>query len=1053
METLCIGTENELQARNTQLLPTGIVFIDPAVDDYESLMAGVMPEFAVFLLDATRNGVEQISDILSDWSGLSSLHIVSHGTPGSVQLGTGFLNLETIGQYSQQIQGWETALKDDADILIYGCEVAKGPLGQSLINQLSQLTGINFIASETKTGSSDLGGDWELKGRTNHPLAFSASVLASYSGVLAAPTLLLNNMATINEGGIATLSGTITDPDAPETFSITLTWGDPLSPNNSQTFTLGATALTQAANGISWNPTTRQFSINHQYLDNNLSGSSSVNVSLSDSGGGGGLQTTLINFSSGVYSDRGQLSYSNDTYTEGGFVFEAAGTNNHFDTGTGSTDLYFHDGGANAVYNNVITVKRTDGASFNFNGLDVLYGDTVVLTNPSGESFTIIGGQSNGLPPSGQHWQGIAYFTMESGNGSTIDNVKLSPYTVDTLINFSSGVYSDRGQLSYSNDTYTEGGFVFEAAGTDNHFDTNTGSTDLYFHDGGANAVYNNVITVKRTDGASFNFNGLDVLYGDTVVLTNSSGESFTIIGGQSNGLPPSGQHWQGIAYFTMESGNGSTIDNVKLSSASYTVTGVNPVNTVSASSTVNVANVAPVIGSGIILGGVTEILDGAVNENNFTHASSGTFAFTDAGINDIHTTTVTPSGANYLGNLTASITDTATGDGTGTVGWNFSVADSVLDTLAAGQVLTQTYNIGVTDNDGGTATQAVIVTLTGTNDAPIVATPIAAQTLNAYSLLNFAIPAGTFTDVDAGDTLTYTATLVGGGALPSWLSFNPGTQSFQGIANSEDSSLNIQVTAKDLSGASASTTFALNVVLPTTTTTNTITGTLLADSLQGTANNDLINGLDGNDTIMGNAGDDTLNGQGGNDILRGGIGNDILNGGIGSDQLYGDDGNDILIGGDGIDTLRGGIGNDILDGGTGNDLLFGDDGTDTMIGGSGDDNLQGGNGDDLLYGSAGNDFIYGDAGNDTLWGGTGTDSMWGGVGRDKFGLQSGQGADTVRDFSLVDDVFVLGSGLSYGSLTLSQSGSNTLIKVGTETLATVFGVQSNLITASHFVM
>ncbi|SVC76169.1 uncharacterized protein METZ01_LOCUS329023, partial [marine metagenome] len=48
-------------------------------------------------------------------------------------------------------------------------------------------------------------------------------------------------------------------------------------------------------------------------------------------------------------------------------------------------------------------------------------------------------------------------------------------------------------------------------------------------------------------------------------------------------------------------------------------------------------------------------------------------------------------------------------------------------------------------------------------------------------SALSFTIPADTFNDVDVGDSLTYTATLSDGSALPSWLSFNPSTQTFSG--------------------------------------------------------------------------------------------------------------------------------------------------------------------------------------------------------------------------------------------------------------------------------
>ncbi|MBE5213575.1 putative Ig domain-containing protein, partial [Pectobacterium quasiaquaticum] len=69
------------------------------------------------------------------------------------------------------------------------------------------------------------------------------------------------------------------------------------------------------------------------------------------------------------------------------------------------------------------------------------------------------------------------------------------------------------------------------------------------------------------------------------------------------------------------------------------------------------------------------------------------------------------------------------------------------------------------------------------------------------------------FTDPDVGDTLTLSATLADGSALPSWLSFNPATGTFSGTpANGDVGSLSIRVTATDGSNAAVSTTFALTV-------------------------------------------------------------------------------------------------------------------------------------------------------------------------------------------------------------------------------------------------
>ena len=64
----------------------------------------------------------------------------------------------------------------------------------------------------------------------------------------------------------------------------------------------------------------------------------------------------------------------------------------------------------------------------------------------------------------------------------------------------------------------------------------------------------------------------------------------------------------------------------------------------------------------------------------------------------------------------------TPTGDGNGQIDWTFSVNDADLDDLAAGDTLTQTYIVSVNDGNGGTVDQNVIITITGTNDAPTTA-------------------------------------------------------------------------------------------------------------------------------------------------------------------------------------------------------------------------------------------------------------------------------------------------------------------------------------------
>ena len=68
------------------------------------------------------------------------------------------------------------------------------------------------------------------------------------------------------------------------------------------------------------------------------------------------------------------------------------------------------------------------------------------------------------------------------------------------------------------------------------------------------------------------------------------------------------------------------------------------------------------------------------------------------------------------------------------------------------------------------------------------------------------------FADVDAGDILTYTATLSDDSALPSWLSFDAGTRTFSGTPLNEDvGTTALKVVASD-GEASVADTFNLTV-------------------------------------------------------------------------------------------------------------------------------------------------------------------------------------------------------------------------------------------------
>lgn len=360
---------------------------------------------------------------------------------------------------------------------------------------------------------------------------------------------------------------------------------------------------------------------------------------------------------------------------------------------------------------------------------------------------------------------------------------------------------------------------------------------------------------------------------------------------------------------------------------------------------------------------------------------------------------------------------------------------------------------ITATDLGGLSTSQTLTIHIENVNDAPTVEGMIEDQTATEGTMSYITLPEGLFNDVDAGDSLTLSASKADDCPLPSWISFDAETQTFAVSAGWNNAGeYSFRVTATDGSGAGASTTFDLTVensLISIVAVGDEVATawSVFADMdgyLHVTANGDeaiealpisevgslLIISGDESDTIVldvslnagltasvilsGGAGNDVINasvatfavevyGGDGHDNVITGAGNDLVDGEEGNDTLLGSAGDDTMLGGDGNDTLRGGGGADALDGGDDNDYLLGQGGNgDTLLGGAGDDILDGGIGNDFLFGGDGSDLLLGGTGsdilsggldNDTLKGDDGNDTLIGGFGIDV--LLGGAGRDT----------------------------------------------------------
>ncbi len=162
--------------------PIEIAFIDTSVEVGNELASLADRGVEIAMIDASADPIDQISRYLSGRTGVGAVHVFSHGRAGQIQLGGLVVNSDLLSARSASVMSWRSALAEDADILIYGCDVAAGRTGHAFIEQLALLSGANVAASTDRTGSTDRGGDWDLEatiGTIDTPLFASQERLES----------------------------------------------------------------------------------------------------------------------------------------------------------------------------------------------------------------------------------------------------------------------------------------------------------------------------------------------------------------------------------------------------------------------------------------------------------------------------------------------------------------------------------------------------------------------------------------------------------------------------------------------------------------------------------------------------------------------------------------------------------------------------------------------------------------------------------------------------------------------------------------------------------
>ena len=562
-----------------------LVFIDMAVEDYSDLVNGVLPNSQVFVLDSTQNGVEQITKILASWVdaqrlvvrhrlNLTNIHIVCHGAPGYLQLGNTHLGLDTLNEYSQQLQQWQKIFSafgkadNPSNLLIYGCNVAFGDAGAEFVEKLHQLTGANIAASRQRIGNAALNGNWELEVRTADMevnLAFAETTREAYLGVLA--TFTVNNTGDADDGdpnnGITTLreainlanttagndtitfGGVFTDttPDV-----ITLTSGQLTINDDITILGTGASKLTVSGNNAS-----RVFEISGIGTDAIIDGLTVANGNINTNyynGSGVLVDTSTIlrltnstvsrNTGDGIYND-GILNLTRSSVsgnTGSGIInnFDISFLNLTRSSVSGNTQSGISNyGGIVSLTNSSVSSNTQNGILNEVGGSAYSYQSGFLnLTNSSVADNTAEGISNVGSflrltnsSVSGNTGGGISNLYLSD----IYDNASSSAILINSTVAGNKAI-SDGGGI-YNNDTLS----LINTTITNNTADSNgdgTGDGGGVFSDGGTITVGNTIIAGNFDKSTSAN------IYPDVAGSFNDSGNNLIGNNTGSTGLTTS---------------------------------------------------------------------------------------------------------------------------------------------------------------------------------------------------------------------------------------------------------------------------------------------------------------------------------------------------------------------------------------------------------------------------------------------------------------------------------------------------------------------------------
>ncbi|MFZ6658739.1 DUF4347 domain-containing protein, partial [Undibacterium sp. TJN19] len=487
--------------------PHEVVFVDTTLQNWQGLIGNLKPGTEVITLDPLKNGVQQMADALQGKADISAVHIVSHGGEGFLVLGNTMLSSYNLNDYQASMAAIHKALAPGADILLYGCDVAKGDTGSSFVNQLAKATGADVAASTNDTG---VHGDWALE---YHAGTVETTAISAQQYQYDLATIKVTNL---NDTGAGSLRAAITTA-AGNGVADTVVFDPALFASGAATLTLTSGEI----NVDSATPTAGDALTIIGAGENLLTISGNNSSRIFNGPGSFGAQNTSPLSLSGMTLTNGQSAGSggaiNFTYS-GSLTLDHVVITNSTTAATGA-GLYFSHSTSNLTISNSTISNNTANATNSSGSGAGLYANGAQITI---SNTTISGNSGNNH---GWYGGGAAIFSSTS---STLTNVTIANNTTGSSGNAGGGgggiAIGGSGATTIVNSTIVGNSFN----GANN---ANGGGGGLYLrgNTSGSVTIKNTIIANNTSTNASTN--DTDAFVATNSTLSGSNNIVLTTIG------------------------------------------------------------------------------------------------------------------------------------------------------------------------------------------------------------------------------------------------------------------------------------------------------------------------------------------------------------------------------------------------------------------------------------------------------------------------------------------------------------------------------------------